>query len=120
VRQGKFQFHNSDGAIIASLDDVNKTETTIERTKGLLGKKALTAGGLWIKPCNSVHTFGMKFPIDLIYLNKNNVIIKTVSALKVWRASGCFRAASILELPTGTIQQFNLQNGTQSRWIGYE
>jgi len=117
VLQGKLQFYDSNGAIIATLDAINKTETTAERMRGLLDKKALPTGGLWIKPCNSIHTFGMQFPIDLIYLNKSNVIIKIVSALKIWRASGCFRATSIIELPAGTIQRLHLQNGIQSHWI---
>jgi uncharacterized protein len=75
-----------------------------KRNKGLLGRDGLQeGGGLWIVPCESVHTFFMRFPIDLVYLDRKNKIKKVKSAVGPWRLSACFSAHSILELPSGTI-----------------
>ena len=75
------------------------------RRKGLLGRERLAPGeGLWIVPCESVHTFFMRFPIDLVYLDRKNRIRKLRSAVVPWRLSACFTAHSILELPAGVIQ----------------
>ncbi len=75
-----------------------------KRNKGLLGRKSLAPGeGLWIVPCESVHTFGMQFAIDLIYLDRNLRIKKVRSNVVPWRISLCLSAHSILELPPGTI-----------------
>jgi hypothetical protein len=76
-----------------------------KRNKGLLGRKALaTGGGLWIVPCESVHTFFMQFPIDLVYLDRKNRVRKVCKSVPAWRISVCLSAHSILELPSGTIR----------------
>jgi hypothetical protein len=50
-----------------------------------------------------VHTFGMQFPIDLVYLDRRNRVVKTRSHVRPWRLSACLSAHSIVELPAGTI-----------------
>lgn len=76
------------------------------RNKGLLGRSGLPPGeGLWIVPCESVHTFFMKFPIDLVYLDRNKCVKKVRSSVPAWRLSACLSAHSIIELPAGTIQR---------------
>ncbi len=83
-----------------------------KRNKGLLGRKGLSAGeGLWIVPCESVHTFGMQFSIDLVYLNRELRIKKTRSDVPPWRISVCLSAHSILELPAGTIRDTQTNPG---------
>ena len=83
-----------------------------KRNKGLLGRDGLAPGeGLWIVPCESVHTFFMRFPIDLVYLDRNNKVRKVRSAVGPWRLSACFSAHSILELPAGTINATQTQRG---------
>ena len=63
--------------------NVDIADTFYKRMKGLLGKSGLKTGeALWIKPCMSVHTFFMKFPIDVIFLNKKNHVIATIKNLK--------------------------------------
>ena len=75
------------------------------RRKGLLGRGCLSAGeGLWIIPCESVHTFGMRFPIDLVYLDRNKTVKKVRSAVPPWRLSACLSAHSVIELASGTIR----------------
>ena len=83
-----------------------------KRSKGLLGRDGLNSGGgLWIVPCESVHTFFMQFPIDLVYLDRKNRVKKTRSAVGPWRLSACLTAHSVLELPAGTIASTLTQTG---------
>jgi uncharacterized membrane protein (UPF0127 family) len=83
-----------------------------KRNKGLLGRDGLASGeGLWIVPCESVHTFFMRFPIDLVYLDRKNKVKKVRSAVGAWRLSACLSAHSVLELPAGTIRNTQTQPG---------
>lgn len=83
-----------------------------KRNKGLLGRDGLeTGGGLWIVPCESVHTFFMRFPIDLVYLDRRNRVRKVRSAVGPWRMSACLSAHSILELPAGVVLSSQTQKG---------
>jgi uncharacterized membrane protein (UPF0127 family) len=76
-----------------------------KRNKGLLGREGLNPGeGLWILPCQSVHTFGMQFSIDLVYLDRKHRIRKVRSNVPPWRISACLSAHSVIELPAGTIR----------------
>ena len=78
-------------------------DTSSKRRTGLLKHERLEPGeGLWIVPCESVHTFFMKFPIDLVYLDKRKKVRKVRHAVPAWRVSACLTAHSILELPAGT------------------
>lgn len=82
------------------------------RRKGLLGRDGLErGGGLWIAPCESVHTFFMRFPIDLVYLDRERRIKKARSAVGPWRLSACLSAHSILELPAGTVVATRSERG---------
>lgn len=82
------------------------------RRKGLLGRAELAAGdGLWILPCESVHTFFMQFPIDLVYLDRKNKIRKLRSEVGPWRMSACLSAHSVIELPAGTIRATRAERG---------
>ena len=74
------------------------------RQKGLLGRTGLPeGGGLWIVPCESVHTFFMKFSIDLVYIDRKKTVKKVRSNVRPWRLSACLTAHSIIELPSGVI-----------------
>ncbi len=82
------------------------------RTRGLLGRQSLGEGeGLWIVPCEAVHTFGMKFAIDLVFLDRRNVVRKMRSSVPPWRLSGCLRARSVLELAAGTLERTPVHPG---------
>jgi uncharacterized membrane protein (UPF0127 family) len=91
-----------------------------KRNKGLLGREGLSSGeGLWIIPCESVHTFWMRFPIDLVYLDSKKRVQKLVSALPAWRLSACLRAHSVLELPAGTIRITQTQPGDTLEFLAF-
>jgi len=81
-------------------------DTHWTRFRGLLG---LTAGdfgkgcGLWIVPCRGVHTLGMGFPIDVLYLDRALTVVRVLQDLRPWRIGPVtIEAASVLELPTHT------------------
>lgn len=79
--------------------------TSRDRNKGLLGRDDLSPGeGLWILPCQAVHTAWMKFPIDLVYLRRDGTVVAMREDLVPWRISGCLCAHSVLELPAGCIE----------------
>ena len=85
-----------------------------KRSKGLLGRKGLAVGeGMWIIPCEAVHTFFMRFPIDLIYLDKKHRVKKVRNSVPAWRISGCLSAHSVLELPAGTVLETKTEPGDQ-------
>jgi uncharacterized membrane protein (UPF0127 family) len=95
-------------------DSIDLADTSAKRTTGLLKHTELQAGeGLWIVPCEGVHTFFMKFPLDLVYIDKKNVVRKTVANVPPWRISFCLPAHSIVELPVGTIGPSATRKGDQ-------
>ena len=93
---------------------VEVADTSEKRRAGLLKHTRLDPGsGLWIVPCESVHTFFMKFPIDLVYLDRQRRVRKVRRAVPPWRLSACLTAHSILELPAGTAEKSGTQPGDQ-------
>ena len=74
-------------------------------------RRACSRRRLWIVPCESVHTFFMRFPIDLVYLDRKHRIKRCRNAVGPWRLSACLSAHSVLELPAGTIRNTQTQPG---------
>jgi uncharacterized membrane protein (UPF0127 family) len=93
---------------------VDVADTSAKRRTGLLKHERLEpGGGLWIVPCESVHTFFMKFAIDLVYLDKSKRVRKVRHGVPAWRLSACLSAHSILELPAGTAHRSGTAKGDQ-------
>jgi uncharacterized membrane protein (UPF0127 family) len=94
-------------------NNVIVADSILKRMKGLLGKSELPVGeALWIKPCMSVHTFFMKFPIDVIFLNKRNQAIALIKNMLPNCLTGLYpKAVSVLELPAGTIEATDTEVG---------
>ena len=93
---------------------VDVADSSQKRRTGLLKHTGLEEGeGLWILPCESVHTFFMKFAIDLVYMDKKNKVRKVCRAVPPWRLSACLSAHSIIELPAGTIERTGTQPGDE-------
>lgn len=90
-------------------ENVRIARTHWTRLRGLIGtdKSAFQPGqALWIVPCRGVHTLAMDFPLDVIYLDQSGCAVDVQAGLKPWRfAPVRFRAASVLELPSGVIQR---------------
>jgi uncharacterized membrane protein (UPF0127 family) len=88
--------------------------SSADRRTGLLEDRALEQGeGLWIVPCPAVHTFFMKFAIDLVYLDRRKRVRKVRHAVPAWRISGCWMAHSVLELPAGAALATQTESGDQ-------
>jgi len=95
-------------------DSIDTADTSAQRRIGLLKHARLEKGtGLWIVPCESIHTFFMKFAIDVVYLDKKRRVRKAVRAVAPWRLSLCLMAHSVLELPPGTIAESKTEPGDQ-------
>ena len=89
-----------------------------ERMRGLLGKRGLPPGqALHIAPCNAIHTMGMRFTLDLAFLDRNLVVVRVVRGLRPWRmATGGPRAASVLEMEHGWLADGILKDGDPLSW----
>jgi uncharacterized protein len=101
------------GRVLAS--DLRVAETLFTRCKGLLGRESLPPGeGLLIRPCLAVHTFLMKFPIDVVFLDKENRVLKAVRDLQPHRISSIvIFSAGVIELPAGTLWETGTEIGNQ-------
>ncbi|HRJ45016.1 MAG: DUF192 domain-containing protein [Caldilineaceae bacterium] len=77
------------------------------RGRGLIGASPLRDGeGLLIEPCNSVHCFFMSFPIDILYLDKENRVVAIDPAMRPWKVGKIYwKAHAVIELPAGTLER---------------
>lgn len=106
-------FNKSSGRMLAR--KLRVAQTLAARAKGLLGEKELPEGeGLLIRPCLGVHTFLMRFPIDVVFLDGTNRVLATVSDLKPHRMTGLLvKSSSALELPAGAVAASRTRPGDQ-------
>lgn len=94
-------------------DKVRLADTFVARLAGLLiGPRLQPGEGLWLVPTNGVHTMGMRYPIDVLFLDKKNTVVACCHSLVPWRTAmpvpGTF---SCLELPAGTIARTGTESG---------
>jgi uncharacterized membrane protein (UPF0127 family) len=76
------------------------------RMKGLLGRRSLPAGeGLLIRPAPSIHTFFMRFPIDVVFLSRAGEVMKISADVRPWRIRSCRHAYAVLELAAGEAEK---------------
>ncbi len=92
-------------------------DSYLRRLVGLLGKTrrwAQLGRGLWIVPSRGVHTIGMLFPIDLIFLGKDKQVVHVEEYVRPFRISKVsLKATSVLELPPHTIYRSGTKIGDQ-------
>jgi uncharacterized membrane protein (UPF0127 family) len=97
--------------------NVRKTTNFLERMRGLLGTQKLKIDeGLLIASCSSIHTFGMRYSIDILFLDNQLNIVKTVNSLKPWRMAASNSASMVLELAANSINKLQLKSGQQLEW----
>lgn len=86
-----------------------------DRLVGLLGRTALADGaGLWLQPCNSVHMWFMRFPIDVVFASAEGRVVAIVPTLRPWSMTRpYFGATAALELPAGVIARTGTTLGDQ-------
>jgi uncharacterized membrane protein (UPF0127 family) len=101
---------------------VEKAHTAWSRLKGLLGRRHLPEGeALWLAPCRSVHTFGMGFGIDVLFLDAELRTVGLEENLIPQRVSGIhWKARSVLELPMGTLRRTETRVGDRIEIRGKE
>lgn len=84
------------------------------RAVGLLATPSLQdPSGLWIEPCQSVHTMGMRYPIDLVFVRQDGTVAKVLSHVGPWRMAGCRGVRSTLELRAGLASELRLVPGSR-------
>lgn len=92
---------------------VRKADSFITRLVGLLKRTQLgPEEALWLMPSKGIHTIGMKFRIDVVFLDRDNTVLGILSGLLPYRISGVqLRGYSVLELPNGTLQKSRTEVG---------
>jgi uncharacterized membrane protein (UPF0127 family) len=110
-----YAFNRSRNAYLAT--EVAVADTHWTRLRGLMGTSAASfrsGQGLWIVPCHGVHTFAMRFPIDVVYLDRAKTIVHLEMGLQPWRIAPVRRKAiSVLELPPDTLSSTGTSIGDE-------
>ncbi len=90
-------------------------QTFFTRLKGLMFHKSLKAGeGLLLRPCNMIHTFGMRFPLDVVFLSEEYEVLEIIENIKPNKMAPMIKEAVItLELPVGTVKNASIHKGDQ-------
>lgn len=113
--QKRYAYNRTRNAYLAT--DLSLAATHWSRFKGLMCTDPASFGSgqaLWIVPCKGVHTFAMRFPIDVLYLDRNQYVVHLESNLKPWRLGAVrMNAASVLELPQNTLSSTQTAVGDQ-------
>ncbi len=101
---------NDDGTVVC--ERCLLAETPLARLRGLLGRDELPSGeGILLRPAGSIHTAFMRFPIDAVFLDAADKVVKVASALRPWRTAACRGARAVLELPAGEATRRGLRPG---------
>jgi uncharacterized membrane protein (UPF0127 family) len=102
----------ADGTIVCERCEI--PETAFGRARGLLGRDGLEPGeGMLIDRSGSVHMFFMRFPIDVVFLDRDRKVVGVRHGLRPWRVAGARRAVAALELPAGTAAKARIEVGEE-------
>jgi len=102
-------------------DRADIADTSAKRRTGLLKHTGLEPGeGLWIAPCEAIHTIGMKFPIDVLFLDRKRKVLKIKHAMPRGRMAVSLFAHSVLELPSGQAAECQTAPGDQLEFEKYD
>jgi uncharacterized protein len=98
------------GRVVA--DQLWQAFDSATRRKGLLGRDSMPEGSaLLIAPSNTIHTFFMRFPIDIAFVAKDGRVVSVRSALPAWRLAMSLRAYAVVELPAGALARSETKPG---------
>jgi uncharacterized protein len=117
VDGSRWRFERADGTLIAG--QVELATSMWGRFMGLMGRAALPEGhALYIRPCNSIHMFFMRFAIDAVFVDADGKILCLYPSLRPWRLTRIVRKAkACIELPAGTAASASLQVGDSVRLL---
>ena len=100
------------------LKDIEIADNVVSRGLGLIGRNGWKRNGMLLKDTNAIHTVFVRFPIDVIFLDKDFKILRVVENLKPFRFSPIvWKAKQVLELPTGTIKNKSLRVGNKIKLV---
>ena len=86
------------------------------RRKGLLGRAALPDdAAIIIAPCNSIHTFFMRFSIDVVFVARDGHIVRISRAVSAWRIRAALRAFAVVELAAGALERADTKENDRLR-----
>jgi len=109
-RLPKVALANDEGTVVC--EHCLLAETMFARLRGLLGRSGLSSGeGMLLRPAASIHTAFMRFPIDAVFLDREDRVLKVVAELPPWRAAACRGSRTVLELPAGEASRRGLRPG---------
>jgi uncharacterized membrane protein (UPF0127 family) len=96
-------------------EQIGVADSSMKRLRGLLGKQSLSPGcGLFIVPTQAIHTVGMAFPIDVVFVDKKYSVVGVREAIPPFRMTRVYwRALGVVELPAGTIHRTQTKVGDQ-------
>ncbi|MEW9051415.1 MAG: DUF192 domain-containing protein [Neobacillus sp.] len=102
------------GNVVSIPYQIEMANSFFKRFKGLMFRKhPIRNEGLWIVPCNAVHMFFMKFPLDIVLLNERNEVLEIHHSLKPWKMTKPVKKAhSTLELPAGSAKELGINIGS--------
>ena len=116
------QRHHREAPLVTSSDVVVcercvLADDALSRMRGLLGRTSLAREeGILLRPASSVHTWFMRFPIDVVFLDRDLSVLRVVPQLGPWRWAARRRAAAVLELAAGESERRGIEVGQQLRW----
>ena len=110
----KFENVEGDGVMVR----VITTQSALERMRGLLGRPSLKVGEVMvIEPCNMVHTVGMRYPIDVVFVDRSGCVLKVSSAVQPLRFRACWGARLVVELASGEAARRRWAAGMQLTFL---
>ncbi len=112
-----FRLETADGRVVA--ERVSVAGNVLSRFLGLMFRRELPQGhGLALRPCNSIHMFFMRFPLDVLFVDGEGRVVRVLDSIRPWRASSLVRGAkAAIELPAGTAARAALAPGMVVRLV---
>lgn len=101
----------NDGTIVA--ERVELAWDFVGRLRGLMGRSSIEPGdGVWLRPCSSIHMMFVRFPIDVVFLDQGDRVLKVAPSVRPWiGVAGCLGAESALELAAGEAERRGVRIG---------
>lgn len=105
------------GTVLA--ERLEMAESPWKRFVGLMGRSELPGGdGLMIRPCNSIHMFFMRFPLDVAFVDDDVRVVRAYHGIRPWRVSRIVGGAkAAIELPAGTLARAGVDTGSRLQLV---
>ena len=114
-RRGTLTLRREDGRIVC--DSVTVADTTWRRMRGLLGRGRLRPGeGLLLRPAWSIHSAFMRFPIDVVFIDHDLIVIRIEPSMRSFKTASCRGAREVVELAAGECERRGLEVGDRVAW----